>query len=518
MCTHLTKRQSVYYFRRVIPTNLQSYFDNKKQWMHSLGTKDLAEGKRLARLAGTHTDGLIEQALAHIATGNGQAASESKNPLAERPVTPAEIEQADFEEQQRSEQEDRYEGREAYRRAFEKRMYLSTQELSPEEAAIKDLFAAKDYDHEVAMERVRIWQHSIRAAKKANDPDLLTQTSAIAAANPALIAPGVMLDGDLIDRWAVERAVKLRGVEAHKAVARWFYERVGRKAVSDIVRADVLAFKNALVGEGQTLGNIKVKLSRLRTLLQWAADNDYAATNAAAGIKVIDKNAAKNKRTEFSLDALKAIFESPVYTAGARPIQGRGEAAYWLPLLALFTGARLEELGQLRVADILKLTYPDLDGQDRTADFIMILENDEAEQSLKNANSERRVPVHPELKRLGFLAYCADIKRQGHLRLFPELKPNKFGTLTAKWGEWFGSYKREQCHVTDSRMTFHSFRHTFKQYARQVGMVEGIQRQIMGHSGDDVADDYGSDYYMHPLVEGMAMFKIPGLKLPTAWV
>ncbi len=509
MCTHLTKRNSVYYFRRVIPANLQPYFDGKKQWMHSLGTKDLAEGKRLARLAGTHTDELIEQAGVHITNRTGQGAGESRNPLAGRPVTPAEIEQTDFEEQQRSEQEDRFEGREEYRRALEKRMALTTQELSPEEAAIKDLFAAKDYNHAVAMERLRIYQHDIRIASKADNPDLLTQPTALAET-------GVMLDGDLIDRWAVERAVKPRGVEAHRAVARWFYERVGRKAVADITRADALAFKNALVSEGQTLGNIKVKLSRLRTLLQWAADNDYAVTNAAAGIKVIDKNAAKNKRTEFSLEALKAIFGSPVYATGARPTQGRGEAAYWLPLLALFTGARLEELGQLRITDVAELTYTDLDGQDRTADFIMILEDDEAGQSLKNANSERRVPVHPELKRLGFLAYCADMKGQGHARLFPELKPNKFGTFTAKWGEWFGRYKREQCGVTDSRMTFHSFRHTFKQYARQVGMVEGIQRQIMGHSGDDVADDYGSDYYLHPLVEGMAMYKIPGLKLPMA--
>ena len=31
---------------------------------------------------------------------------------------------------------------------------------------------------------------------------------------------------------------------------------------------------------------------------------------------------------------------------------GAGEAAYWLPLLALFTGARLEELAQLRVSDL----------------------------------------------------------------------------------------------------------------------------------------------------------------------
>lgn len=65
MCTHLTKRGSIYYFRRVIPANLQPYFDGKKQWMHSLGTKDLAEGKRLSRLAGTYTDDLIEQAGAH---------------------------------------------------------------------------------------------------------------------------------------------------------------------------------------------------------------------------------------------------------------------------------------------------------------------------------------------------------------------------------------------------------------------------------------------------------------------
>lgn len=512
MCTHLTKRQSVYYFRRVIPVNLQSYFDGKKQWMQSLGTKDLAEGKRLARLAGTHTDGLIEQALVHLARGSGQAAGGASNPLAGRPFTPFELEQTDYEEQQRFEQEERYELREEYRRALEKRMALTTQELSPEEAAIKDLFAAKNYDHAVATERLRIYQHDIRVASKANDPDMLTQPTVSAA-----VATGVMLDGDLIDRWAVERAVRPKGVDAHRAVARWFYERVGRKAVTDITRADVLAFKNALVDEGQKPGNIKVKLSRLQTLLQWAANNDYAATNAAAGIKVIDKNAARNARTEFSLEALKAIFESPVYATGARPTQGRGEAAYWLPLLALFTGARLEELGQLLVSDVMTMTYPDLDGNERTTEIISIKEDEDAGQSVKNEDSIRKVPLHPELKRLGFLAYRDQMQQQGHVRLFPELKPNKYGTVTAKWGEWFGRYKREQCLVTDRRMTFHSFRHTFKQYARQVGMIEGIQTQIMGHSGDSVADTYGSGFYLHPVVEGMALYKIPGLKLPEAW-
>lgn len=71
MCTHLTKRQSVYYFRRVIPKNLQPYFDHKKQWMHSLQTKDYSEGKRLARLAGIETDRMIDEATARLLSGSG---------------------------------------------------------------------------------------------------------------------------------------------------------------------------------------------------------------------------------------------------------------------------------------------------------------------------------------------------------------------------------------------------------------------------------------------------------------
>ena len=46
------------------------------------------------------------------------------------------------------------------------------------------------------------------------------------------------------------------------------------------------------------------------------------------------------------------IFNTPVSTEGERPEGGQGEAAFWLPLLALFTGARLGELAGLRVSDV----------------------------------------------------------------------------------------------------------------------------------------------------------------------
>jgi integrase len=229
----------------------------------------------------------------------------------------------------------------------------------------------------------------------------------------------------------------------HRAVARWFYERVGKKPVDQITRKDALTFKDKLIGEGQSASNTNMKLSRLRTLLQWAVDNEYATDNAAKGITVKDTDKAKNKRREFDLASLNAIFASPVFATGERPTQGRGEAAYWLPLLALFTGARLEELGQLRPSDILEIAYPDPDGEQRSAWFIRIKEDQEDGLKLKNAASERDVPVHPELERLGFLKYVADAKEAKQERLFPALKPNIYGRLTAKWGEWFGPYLRK---------------------------------------------------------------------------
>ena len=41
----------------------------------------------------------------------------------------------------------------------------------------------------------------------------------------------------------------------------------------------------------------------------------------------------------FTVDQPQVLFDSPVLTAGARPIGGRGDTAFWAPLIALYTGA-----------------------------------------------------------------------------------------------------------------------------------------------------------------------------------
>jgi len=60
-----------------------------------------------------------------------------------------------------------------------------------------------------------------------------------------------------------------------------------------------------------------------------------------------------------------------VFAEGARPTGGKGEAVLWLPLLALFTGARRSELAALTVENGDSESFPafavDADGLERGA-------------------------------------------------------------------------------------------------------------------------------------------------------
>jgi integrase len=506
MCTYLhgPRQGGTYYFRMSIPEVLRPII-GKREFFFSLGTKDRAEAKRLILQveAPRHT-ALLERAEAELARQRQVA------PVADSFFG---MTQEEFEQWQEHQAEE----------------YRLSSDEDDRMAEAEAWAAGLPADHNAALllreerERGDRYQERYRRRKRRDQQRDAVPTLSAPQPSPAqqpapAPATGTMLDTTVIDRWATERKVKPKGIDTHRAVARWLYERVGKIPVADITRAHVIAFKDKLLEEGQSVPNINMKLSRLRTLLQWAADNDLAPSNAGHGISIKGAAAAGNKRLPFDQTDLQAIFSSPVFTEGARPTPGRGEAVYWLPLLALFSGARMEELGQLRPSDVQELSYPDADGVEHSAWFLRITtladEGGSANQ-LKNQESERLVPVHPEIARLGFIRYVEAVRKAGHTRIFPLLKPGAYKRLTAKWGEWFGPYLRNVCKVTDRRKVFHSFRHTFKHFAGHVGMIEGVQRDIMGHSPGDVADEYRGGYSQHQLVEGMKLYRIAGLTLPS---
>lgn len=244
-------------------------------------------------------------------------------------------------------------------------------------------------------------------------------------------------------------------------------------------------------------------LGALSALLGWAMNNGYCDDNPALGIRAVGVKASQQgKRQPYSIDDLTTIFNFPVFTDNERPSGGAGEAAKWLPLLALFTGARLEELGQLLVSDIQK---------DEGVTFFNI-NNIGDGKSLKTDSSHRKIPLHPELVRLDFLEYVAFRQKTGaDAKLFPDLKSNQ-GKATAAWSQWWGRYARKHG-ITDKLKVFHSFRHTVKDGFRRAGVAKSIYDAIQGHAASDVSDTYGLGYPLPILAEAMNKLEYPGLSL-----
>lgn len=315
-------------------------------------------------------------------------------------------------------------------------------------------------------------------------------------------------------KWAEERKPSARTVLAMNRLVSRFESSSGGIAVADISKAHVLAFKDNLLGSGQSAANINVLLTRLSTLLNFAANNLLISTNPASGVRVVDKRKAKDKRREFDADALRALFQTPVFASGVRPSAGGGDAAYWLPILALYTGARQTELGQLHPDDIMSEPYEDADGNEQSAWVMRFVENEARGQTVKNEASQRRVPIHSALVGLGFLEFVRAAKRSGSARLFPDIQPSAQGELMGNWSKWFGRYLRSEAGVTDARVVFHSFRHSFKHYARLSNMQTTALNEITGHETGDVADAYGGlSYPLAPLVEAMSLYRAPHIEL-----
>ena len=191
---------------------------------------------------------------------------------------------------------------------------------------------------------------------------------------------------------------------------------------------------------------------------------EITGENPAHGFEFPLKGRANKKCQMWEGDhRLAKLFASPVWrgcqSEARRSAPGElivRDDKYWLPLLGLFHGNRLEESAQLRREDI------------RTEGNIWYFDiNGEVERQSKNLQSRRRVPVHPRIIAQGFLRYVEEVAPKPDDLMFPELRPggpdNKLGFYFTKWWSWY----RQDIGVYEKGLDYHSFRHgiTTKLYA-----------------------------------------------------
>lgn len=321
-------------------------------------------------------------------------------------------------------------------------------------------------------------------------------------------SPGADTITSIFTDW--KNAVKdrpLKTVNDYTAVVDSFSRFVKEMPATQVKRGDVLRFRDYLLNERKlSVKTVEKQLSFLCSIFQLALDNERIRENPASRVRVPRGKVQRQRRMPYSLTDLHKILSCPLYRDGKRPRAGGGEASVWIPLLAMYTGARLEEIGQLTVGDVQE--HPELGW------YIEILDREDG-QHVKTESSRRRVPLHAVLVKSGFIRYRDSMLSAGQMRLFPELKPDKHGTVTAQFSKWWGRYARDHIGVEDKRKVFHSFRHTFKRACRDSGIMEEVHDALTGHKNGGEGRNYGGgDYPLGRLFEAMQMFNYPGLVAP----
>lgn len=252
---------------------------------------------------------------------------------------------------------------------------------------------------------------------------------------------------------------------------------------------------------GLSGNTINRNLTFISTMLKHAKKEGlYPAEPLDVGLyRTKHKKLARDQRPSFTLEDVRRIFTHPTWLgrkSAARPHSPGAEitkdAIFWVPLIAAYSGLRREEICGLRLKDVADT--------DPVPHFVI---RQNVNRGLKNAQSQRSVPLHPHLIELGFPEHCAQLRAAGDLDLFPDLRPadenRTFGdALHHRWRELL---KRQIGPDTGGKV-FHSFRHYVISQLKQSRADIDLVRELVGHLHGNVTEDrYADAHDLNTLAE-----------------
>ncbi|MGU1832539.1 DUF6538 domain-containing protein [Pseudomonas aeruginosa] len=313
-----------------------------------------------------------------------------------------------------------------------------------------------------------------------------------------------------------QEGVSTKTIDDKRSVASLLVRIIGDMPIDLITRQDARKFRETALKlpprlnqlpEGQSLEEVIKTATRtislttfnnyvknLTTLFTYAIREGYCERNPFDGLRVKQRGKISEERSVFTEEDLRRLFSKEVYASAStkKPNQ------FWLPLLGLYTGARLNELCQLYLDDVVTINGVDC----------LHIRASRPDQKLKTASSERLVPIHSKLKALGFIEFVQKQRAAGHQRVLPELTCHKKHGYGAAPSKWF-TRVREQLGFRDGegQKDFHSFRHTIADHLKQKGISEALVGGLLGHqTGGITFSRYGKDFrpeVLAPVVEAV---------------
>ncbi len=240
---------------------------------------------------------------------------------------------------------------------------------------------------------------------------------------------------------------------------------------------------------------------RLRVFLVSLVEGKHLAVNPLAGIRAISTPDSEDTGSPFTDAELKAIFDPVEFPRWAAKYPHR----WFGPILGLYSGARVNEIAQLRLEDI--------DTIDGVPGFFV--RKIGKKQSIKNKHSRRFIPLAQPVIDCGFLDYVKEARQAGLELLFPDLSNSTGLGYGRQLSRQFSVYIKRQG-VSEKRQGFHGLRHTIASKLDEAGVSASETGALTGHgTGQTVLEKFYIDRRSLPdRVATLAKF-IPPVLLPT---
>ncbi|SFO95498.1 DUF6538 domain-containing protein [Qipengyuania nanhaisediminis] len=289
----------------------------------------------------------------------------------------------------------------------------------------------------------------------------------------------------LFEAYVAERRPAASTVKSFRQKIASFVAFLGHDNAENVTPADIVAWKNELLGRGNGKGStLSAKtvndtyLSIIRTVFNWGYENEKVGANPASRVKVRAPRKISTRSKALNDHEAKSILRASLRSPARKLSTERAFAQRWVPWLCAYTGARVNEITQLRAED-----FTEIDG-------VKVLEITPEAGSVKNYEA-RVVPIHPHLieqglwdevrRKTGPLFYDPS-RHRGGSEGNPQSK--KVGEHLARWVRGLGVDHPEV-------QPNHGWRHRFKSVARNVAMSPEIRDAIQGHAPRTEGEAYG---------------------------
>ncbi|MGK2908638.1 MAG: DUF6538 domain-containing protein [Sphingobium sp.] len=285
----------------------------------------------------------------------------------------------------------------------------------------------------------------------------------------------------LFDGYAAERKPSPATIKAWKRQLRAFTDFLEHDDARRVTGDDVVRWKDYLLNRPERPLSAKTVadtyLSAIKTTFRWGLDNNKVKENPVT-VRVRKPKRQKIREAGLTAEEAITILRGTLLPTGARLSAERALAQRWVPWICAYTGARVNEITQLRAEDVMEVSG-----------CWAIRITPEA-GSVKDGKL-RVVALHPHIIEQGFLAAIEG--NDGHLFFDPKRKrggsdenpqSKKVGEFLARWVRSLG--------VTDLRVQpNHGWRHRFTTNARTHRMSEEIRHYILGQAYPTQARNYG---------------------------